>query len=203
MLIDGTAEGLRLAGQRDHCPLLWEGAGSCAGNLCSRAALTLLMVPAHAGLGDPLVISVLRGAKLIPAAQAALTQPSVSRHMGSALSACAQDWPQLTQGKGSVTDLWLVLGLYIPQTKLTGVAEERNHWRFCLIHKGGFPFLPHPHESRVWWQPQIRQNRVQHKICNPVLIISILHLEAFYSAWSGIENKIRCCGCEPARFREV
>lgn len=104
MLNHGTAEGLRLAGQRDHFPLLWEGAGSCAGNLCSRAALTLLMVPAHAGLGDPLIIYVPRGAKLIPAAQAALTQPSVSRNTGSALPDCAQDWPQLTHGKGSVTD---------------------------------------------------------------------------------------------------
>lgn len=89
------------------------------------------------------------------------------------------------------------------------------------LHRGGWgeeplPFLSHlqrwvPISTSSTWRyrymgddsAQIRQNRVQHKICNPVLKISILHLGAFYSAWSGIENKIKCCGCEPVRFREV
>lgn len=50
---------------------------------------------------------------------------------------------------------------------------------------------------------QIRERRIQHKVSNTVLNTSILHLGAPYSAWSGIENKIRSCGCEPARFGEV
>lgn len=56
------------------------------------------------------------------------------------------------------------------------------------------PFLPHPHEGIGWWWHTDKANRVQHKICNPVLNIIILHLGASYSAQSGFENKIRSCG---------
>lgn len=61
VLIHGTAEGFRPARQSDHFPLLWEGAGRMCRKTLPKAALTLVMVPAHAGLGDPLTVFICQG----------------------------------------------------------------------------------------------------------------------------------------------
>lgn len=75
----------------------------CAGNLCSRAALTLLMVPAHAGLGEPLVLFIWQGE---PGRYLVPRLPSNEAVWPwSALPACAQADPW----RGAMTEQWLCL----------------------------------------------------------------------------------------------
>lgn len=186
VLNHGMTEGFWLAGQRENFPLLWEVSGRLCRKPLLQSSTDLVDGACSCWAGRSSHFIYLPGeAKLISAAQTAFTQPRGTRHRFS---------PVLRTGLSSSTERGRDWPVTWPWITHSSNKPPRGGWG-----EEALPFLPHPHKGTgTWVMTALRKGKIEF---NTRFVVSPKYYHSV--SWSGIENKIRSCGWEPARFRET